>query len=42
MLANDLGYLASKDADTLLLKTSELGRILNGLIASTKSPVLST
>ena len=37
MLANDLGHLASKDADTLLLKTAELGRVLNGLIASTKS-----
>jgi four helix bundle protein len=42
MLANDLGHLASKEADTLLLKASELGRILNGLIASTKSAVLST
>ena len=39
MLANDLGHLALNDADTLLLKTSELGRILNGLIASTKSAV---
>ena len=37
MLANDLGHLGSKDADTLLLKTSDQGRILNGLIASTKS-----
>ena len=37
MLAADLGYLCSKDADTLLLKTAELGRILNGLIASTRS-----
>lgn len=37
MLAKDLGHLASKDADALLLKTSELGRILNGLIASIKS-----
>ena len=37
MLGNDLGYLAPKDADALLLKTSELGRVLNGLIASTKS-----
>jgi four helix bundle protein len=39
MLANDLGYLVSKEADTLLVKTSELGRILNGLIASIKSAV---
>jgi four helix bundle protein len=37
ILANDLGHLAPEDADTLLLKTSELGRILNGLIASTKA-----
>ena len=42
MLANDLGHLASKDADTLLLKTSELGRILNGLINATKKSVLDT
>ena len=35
MLANDLGHLTPHDADTLLLKTSELGRILNGLIAAT-------
>ena len=37
MLANDLGHLGSKETDALLVKTSELGRILNGLIASTKS-----
>lgn len=37
MLAADLTYLSSKDADTLLFKTAELGRILNGLIASTRS-----
>ena len=37
MLANDLGHLAAKDADILLQRTSELGRILNGLIAATKS-----
>lgn len=37
MLASDLAYLPSKEADTLLFKTAEVGRILNGLIASTKS-----
>lgn len=37
MLADDVGHLAFKDSHTLLLTTSELGRILNGLIASTKS-----
>ena len=37
LLANDLGHLASNDADPLLQKTSELGRILNGLITATKS-----
>ena len=41
MIANDLGYLASEEANFLLGKASELGRILNGLIASTKE-VLST
>ena len=41
MLANDLGHLAAKDAETLLVQTSELGRILNGLIAATKA-ALST
>ena len=37
MLAADLAYLTSKDADTLLFKSAEVGRILNGLIASTRS-----
>lgn len=37
MLASDLAYLPSKEADALLFKTAELGRILKGLIASTKS-----
>ena len=41
MIANDLGYLASEEANFMLGKASELGRILNGLIASTKK-VLST
>ena len=37
VLANDLGHLALKETNALLLKTSELGRIVNGLIASTKT-----
>jgi four helix bundle protein len=37
LLASDLRHLAQEDADALLLRTSELGKILNGLIASTKS-----
>jgi four helix bundle protein len=37
MLAIDLGHLALKETNALLLKTSELGRIVNGLIASTKT-----
>ena len=36
-LANDLGLLGTQDADRLLGSASEVGRILNGLIASTKS-----
>ena len=41
MIANDLGYLAAEEAGFLLGRASELGRILNGLISSTKE-VLST
>jgi len=37
ILAGDLGYLGAKEAGILLEKSSELGRILNGLIAATKS-----
>ena len=37
MLATELRYISSADAKALLAKASELGRILNGLIASTKS-----
>ena len=36
-LANHLGHLGQKETDFLLDKAAELGRILNGLIASTKS-----
>jgi four helix bundle protein len=37
LLANDLGYLGADQTSALLGKASELGRILNGLIAATKS-----
>ena len=37
MLANALRYLQSDEMKKLLAETAELGRILNGLIASTKS-----
>ncbi len=37
ILAGDLGYLGAKEAGIILEKSSELGRILNGLIAATKS-----
>ena len=37
MIARDLGYLSAREADNLLGKAGELGRILNGLIASTKT-----
>jgi four helix bundle protein len=37
MLANDLELLDQKPTDYLLNKAAELGKILNGLIASTKS-----
>ncbi len=37
MLANDLAYLGEIETNLLLDKASELGRILNGLIASTKA-----
>ena len=36
MIAQDLAYLSSDQAERLLLKAAELGRILNGLIALTK------
>lgn len=37
MIASDLAYLPPKETDLLLIKAAELGRILNGLITSTKS-----
>jgi four helix bundle protein len=36
IIAKDLSYLSARDADILLLQTAEIGRVLNGLIASTK------
>jgi four helix bundle protein len=36
MIARDLAYVPSTEADALLLQSGELGRVLNGLIASTK------
>ena len=35
MIAQDLAYLSADEAERLLLKAAELGRILNGLIGST-------
>jgi len=37
LIARNLKYLAPEQADDLLAGAAELGRILNGLIASTKS-----
>ena len=37
IIAQNLGYLQEKDSRALLAKAGELGRILNGLIASIKS-----
>jgi four helix bundle protein len=37
MIALDLAYLSTDEAERLLLKAAELGRILNGLMASTKA-----
>jgi len=37
MLACDLSYLSSQETEALLARAAELGRILNGLIASTKA-----
>ena len=37
MIAQDLAYLSAEEAERLLLKAAELGRILNGLIASIKA-----
>jgi four helix bundle protein len=45
MIAQDLAYLSSDQAERLLLKAAELGRILNGLIRSTNSdpkPILQS
>jgi four helix bundle protein len=37
MIAQNLGYLSAEQSGALLSKAAELGRGLNGLIASTKS-----
>ena len=37
LIARDLKYLQPAKSDTLLLAADELGRILNGLISSTKN-----
>jgi len=42
LLARELALLPPKESDGLLKKAEELGRILNGLIASTRKEVLST
>ncbi len=34
LIAQELGYLEQKEIETLLGETGELGRILNGLLAS--------
>jgi four helix bundle protein len=36
LIAQNLGYLSTKQAQLLLTPTAELGRILNGLIASVR------
>jgi four helix bundle protein len=37
MIAHNLGYLSSEQSQVLLDQAAELGRILNGLLASVKS-----
>src|SRR5579863_10746818 len=39
MIAQNLGYLAAKSSQPLMAQAAELGRILNGLIASIKRSV---
>ena len=34
MIARDLGYLERSESENLLAATAEVGRILNGLLAS--------
>jgi four helix bundle protein len=38
LIASKLGYVSTGERDCLLMEAGELGRILNGLIASLKSP----
>jgi len=37
MLARDLSYLSADEGEALLARAAQLGRILNGLIASVKT-----
>jgi four helix bundle protein len=37
MIAQNLGYLPAKQVSVLLDQTAELGRVLNGLIASIRT-----
>jgi four helix bundle protein len=37
IIAKRVGYLPQEEADALLARAAELGRILNGLVASTRS-----
>ena len=37
IIAENLGYLATAQSNALLEKAAEIGRVLNGLIASTRS-----
>jgi len=39
MLAADLNYLSLKESEALLARAAQLGRILNGLIASVRTAV---
>jgi four helix bundle protein len=42
LLARELAYLAPDQAALLLSKAAELGRVLNGLLASLKKEIVST
>ena len=37
MIAGNLGYVSIQQGEALLDKTAEVGRMLNGLIASTRA-----
>jgi four helix bundle protein len=42
LLARELVYLSRTEADGLLMKAGEVGRILNGLIAATRKEVFKS